>query len=95
MLVHELPAVTAGVDATEICLGDQVTFTGGGADTYTWDEGVIDGELFEPTTAGTTTYTITGTDGNGCVNTASVDVMVFALPEVIANADPEKCMPWR
>jgi len=89
VLVHELPAVTAGVDATEICLGDQVTFTGGGADTYTWDEGVIDGELFEPTTAGTTTYTITGTDGNGCVNTASVDVMVFALPEVIANADPE------
>ena len=90
VLVHELPAVTAGVDATEICLGDQVTFTGGGADTYTWDEGVIDGELFEPTTAETTTYTVTGTDGNGCVNTASVDVLVFALPTVTANADPSQ-----
>ena len=90
VLVHELPTVTASVDDAEICLRDQITFTGGGADTYTWDEGVIDGELFEPTTAETTTYTVTGTDGNGCVNTASVDVLVFALPTVTANADPSQ-----
>ena len=90
VLVHELPTVTASVDDAEICLIDQITFTGGGADTYTWDEGVIDGELFEPTTAETTTYTVTGTDGNGCVNTASVDVLVFALPTVTANADPSQ-----
>jgi hypothetical protein len=29
---------------------------------------------------GTTTYTVTGTDANGCVNTDQVDVTVNPLP---------------
>ena len=42
--------------------------------TYSWDNNVSDGVLFYPTATGT--YTVTGTDANGCVNTDAVDVTV-------------------
>ncbi|MBL1233510.1 MAG: hypothetical protein CMD31_08080 [Flavobacteriales bacterium] len=72
--VNPLPTVTANASATSICSGDPVTLTGGGATSYTWDNGVTDGVAFNPTT--TTTYTVTGTDGNNCSNTAQVTVTV-------------------
>ena len=39
-------------------------------------------------TLGTTTYTVTGTDVNGCENTDQVDVIVNALPAVSAELFP-------
>ncbi|MFT5821100.1 MAG: hypothetical protein ACI8ZM_002349 [Crocinitomix sp.] len=74
--VHAIPVVTASVDDDEICFGESVTFTGGGATSYDWDMGVTDGEVFTPPTAGTETYAVTGTDDNGCQNSASVEVDV-------------------
>ncbi|NOQ75066.1 MAG: PKD domain-containing protein, partial [Crocinitomix sp.] len=78
--VHDLPDVTATAEPEEICLGQTVTFTGGGAETYEWDMDVEDGVPFEPLTTGVETYTVTGTSEFGCVNTASVDVTVSPLP---------------
>lgn len=72
--VNPLPTVTANATATSICSGDPVTLTGSGATSYTWDNGVTDGVAFNPTA--TTTYTVTGTDGNNCSNTAQVTVTV-------------------
>ena len=39
---------------------------------YSWDNGVTDGIAFVPTA--TTTYTVTGTDANGCTETQSATV---------------------
>ncbi|WP_035844189.1 hypothetical protein, partial [Crocinitomix catalasitica] len=77
--VHD-PDVTASVNEDVICLGETAIFTGGGADTYVWDMGVTDGVVFEPLSAGTITYTVTGTDAFGCSNTATVDLIVSPLP---------------
>ena len=52
--------------------------SGTGASSYSWDNGVTNGTAFTPTT--TATYTVTGTDGNGCVTTDDVVVTVNALP---------------
>jgi hypothetical protein len=43
-----------------------------------WDNGVTDGDAFEPTT--TETYTVTGTDGNNCSNTATITITVNTVP---------------
>ncbi|MCW3083236.1 MAG: hypothetical protein JWP12_602 [Bacteroidetes bacterium] len=83
--VNTLPAVTASADLSAVCTGNNVTLTGGGATSYNWTTGVIDGVAFAP--AATDTYTVTGTDGNGCINTASTTVTVNALPNVIASVD--------
>jgi hypothetical protein len=74
--VNTLPSVTANSTASVICVGQSVTLTGGGASTYTWSGSVNDGVAFTPTV--TDTYTVTGTDANGCDNTASVLVSVSA-----------------
>ena len=69
-----------------VCIGDNVILNGSGAASYTWSGGIINGTAFAPTT--TTTYTVTGTDANGCVNTATKLIIVNPLPTVTATSTP-------
>lgn len=80
--VNPLPNVTANASQTFVCEGQQVTLTGGGAQSYTWTNGVTNGVPFTP--AQTQSYTVTGTDSNGCSNVASATVIVNPLPQVTA-----------
>lgn len=84
--VNTPPTVTANASAAAVCDGDQVTFTGGGAVTYVWDNSVTDGVAYTP--AGSATYSVTGTDANNCTNTSSVSVIVNTLPTVTASVTP-------
>jgi hypothetical protein len=63
MATPTITTVNAGLDQT-ICPGANVTLTGAGASTYSWNNGVTNGVSFTPTA--TQTYTVTGTDGAGC-----------------------------
>jgi hypothetical protein len=81
--VNPLPNVTASSTASTVCAGTSVTLTGGGATSYIWSGGVTDGVGFVP--AITATYTVTGTDGNNCSNTATTTVVVNPLPNVSTN----------
>jgi hypothetical protein len=65
--------------ASSVCVGNQVTLNGGGAISYTWSGGVNDNVAFTPS-LGTITYTVTGTDGNGCTNTSSIAITASPLP---------------
>ncbi|HXU27590.1 MAG TPA: T9SS type A sorting domain-containing protein, partial [Bacteroidia bacterium] len=83
--VNSLPNVQANATATVVCAGNMTTLTASGtATTYTWSGSVIDGTAFAPTN--TNTYSVTGTDGNNCVNSDVVIVTVNTLPTVQANA---------
>ncbi|MFM2016558.1 MAG: hypothetical protein RL007_214 [Bacteroidota bacterium] len=81
--VNAIPSVGATSTANAVCAGDNVTLNGTGASTYTWSAGVVDGVSFLPVS--TNTYTVTGTDANGCSDTSSITVTVNALPTVVAN----------
>ncbi len=89
VIVNDLPIVTAAADDTEICEGESVTLTGGGALTYVWDGGATDGIAFAPPL--TATYEVTGTDINGCENTADITVTVNPLPLIDAGPDQAVC----
>jgi gliding motility-associated-like protein len=82
--VNLLPTVTATVSKPVICVGENVVLIGGGALSYTWDNGVLDAQSFTP--MATKTYTVTGTDANGCSNTANKTIIVNPLPIVTINA---------
>ena len=86
--VNPLPTLDAGADQS-VCDGDQVTLSGSGASSYTWDNGISDGVAFSPLL--TATYTLNGTDANGCENSDQVDVTVNPLPAVDAGADQSVC----
>lgn len=74
IFLNQPPPVTANSTQSVICLGDNITLTGGGANTYSWSNGVIDGVPFMPSI--TTTYSLTGTNLNGCSNNANVTITV-------------------
>jgi gliding motility-associated-like protein len=90
VLVNPSPIVNAGGNIS-ICIGNSVTLSGAGADSYSWDNGVADGVLFIPLTAGITTYTVTGTSIAGCVSSDQINVTVNALPNVNAGNDQVIC----
>ena len=82
--VNPTPVVTATATPNDtICNGDQVTLTGGGASTYVWDNGVTNATAFTP--ASTTTYTVTGTDVNGCERSTPITITVVNCDSVSAE----------
>ena len=103
--VNTLPNINAGQDQT-VCQGANVTLSGTGGNSYTWDNGVSNGVAFTPNA--TTTYTVTGTDVNGCTNTDQVTVTVSPNPtlsgntvlcpnstsQLTANANPAASNAW-
>ena len=91
--VNAIPNVNAGVDQT-VCDGTLVTLSGSGAVNYFWSGTVNNGIPFlQP--VGTTTYTVTGTDNNGCTNTDVVNVTVNEVPDVAFYGDDlSGCAPF-
>lgn len=72
--VNPLPAVSAGPDVV-VCPQQSVTLSGSGAVNYVWTSPVVNGVPFLPATS-SQNYVVTGTDGNGCVNTDTVNVSI-------------------
>ena len=87
--VYDLPEVLATATDEEICLGESVTLNGEGAATYEWDPEEEDGVEFTPDATGTTTYTVVGTDDNGCINEADIDVTVYEALEITYTTTDE------
>ncbi len=87
--VLPLPAVNAG-SSQSICAGTSVTLTGSGAQNYTWNNSVVNGQSFIP--AVSTTYTVTGTTAFGCSNTAQVSVSVNPNPVVSVPSNDTICV---
>jgi gliding motility-associated-like protein len=85
IVVNPLPTVDAGLDV-EITLGTSISLSATGLGSFSWTppNGLSCVDCPDPTAAPeqTTTYTITLTDANGCVNTDEVTVEV-TLPTSI------------
>lgn len=83
--VNPLPNVVANTSSSVICQGETLTLTGSGALNYNWDNGVVDGVAFSPTS--NATYSVIGTDANGCINTDQITVnFVNTAPPVASNS---------
>lgn len=91
LFVWDNPVVQASDDIA-ICQGDSIQLNASGADTYSWSNGaylndpLIQNPLAAPPVGQSTTFTVTGTDVNKCVNTDNVKVVVNYIPD--ANFTP-------
>lgn len=81
------PQVNAGANQT-VCEGTAVTLSGTGSTALSWDNNVINGSPFTPDS--TQTYTVSGTDANGCYGTDQVLVTVNT-PLISAGTDVTIC----
>jgi hypothetical protein len=74
IIVNPNPTVSIS-GAGPICDGDAISLTSSGASSYIWSTGATSGSINE--TPGTTTvYSVTGSDANNCIGTASTQVVV-------------------
>jgi len=87
--VFPLPNVNAGPDQL-LCSGQNTVLLASGATNYMWNNGVVNGVDFSPP-LGTTTYTVSGTNDQGCVATDQVVVVVNPSPQVNAGNDIIVC----
>lgn len=89
LTINKLQTLNGGEDQT-VCKGKNVILSASGAETYSWNNGVSDGVAFSPS-LGSTTYTVTGTDGNGCTDSDEVIVTseyCFEIPGALSpNSD--------
>jgi len=74
--MYNLPVINETHSDSILCLGEQFNAFATGALTYTWQPDYLDGDwnLFTPLE--TTTFVVTGTDENGCENSANFVVRV-------------------
>jgi len=75
LIVNPLPNVTASGSSSLICDGEAASLTAGGAVNYVWNTSATTSSIVVSPTL-TTLYTVTGTDANGCSNTATVNLIV-------------------
>lgn len=91
VIVNQLPNVSAAASMVAICAGSSDQLFVGGASTYLWNTSDTASTITVMPTV-TTTYTVTGTDLNGCMNTDTVSVTVNQLPVVsVSSANDTAC----
>lgn len=92
LTVNPLPTVSITPTSTSICQGDSATLSVSGAVSYVWNPGGQTTSLITvyPTTA--TTYTVIGTDANGCTDAAMVVVNVLSPVNVMVSGDTSICL---
>lgn len=92
--VNPAVAASAGPDVA-ICNGGNTTLSASGGTSYSWlpAASLSNPAIFNPVASPgvTTTYTVTVTDANGCMNTDAVTVTVNALPTANAGQDVAIC----
>jgi hypothetical protein len=81
--VYPLPSITVTPTANPVCSGQHCTLNASGAISYTATGGITIGTAFTPSV--TSTYTISGTDANGCTNKSVKTLTVSPLPTVVAT----------
>jgi hypothetical protein len=86
--VNNLPAVTIS-GAGYFCEDSTAQLTALGAVDYLWSTGAGEARITVNTID---TYHVTGTDHNGCKNTAYITVSERPRPRVVANNDTVVCM---
>ncbi|MFC2111310.1 PKD domain-containing protein, partial [Bacteroidota bacterium] len=87
--VNQLPNLNISSSSSSICIGDTTSISVTGANVYSWTPtgfgSSSNGNMFQASPQAMTTYLVSGTDINGCVNTDSISILVNQLPTISVN----------
>ena len=96
VIINPLPVPLANSNSP-VCVGQPITFIGGGGTTYTWTgPGSYSSTAQNPTIAVASasnagTYTLLVKNASGCSNTITTNVLINPLPVIITNS-PTACV---
>jgi gliding motility-associated-like protein len=80
--VGTVPVITITANSNTICAGSSATLTANGTLAYTWSPGGMTTSVVVVNPAGTTTYSVFGSNGPGCSNTQTFQLVVSPIPSV-------------
>jgi len=89
VVVNPLPGVSASPVNTVVCMGQPFMLSASGASSYQWYKGPANiqlGSIIATSVDASTTYTVLGTDDNGCVGIAYVNVAADACTGIATIA---------
>lgn len=93
--VNALPQVVAGTTDSVICAGQFTVLNAVGAVSYVWSPNInlssTTGQATNANPTNTTTYMVTGTDANGCMNTSNITITVNPNPQVYFTSAASAC----
>jgi len=85
IFVNPVPIISIASTATTICVGEGVTLTANGANTYTWSGGINTNSIaVSPSVS--TTYSASGSGTNSCVGRNTLQIIVFECTNIKAIA---------
>jgi hypothetical protein len=87
--VNALPIINVNASPMSICNGATSTLTGNGGMIYSWNTGATTSSILV-TPGINTTYSVTGTDINGCSNMSSLTITITNCPG-ITQLTPASC----
>lgn len=88
--VYALPSVGISGPAS-LCVGDTATLTASGANSFQWNSGDTTSTIQISPSAGSTTYSVTGTNAAGCSDSSSITVTTSPPPNISVSGDSSMC----
>jgi hypothetical protein len=85
--INANPNVLASISSTAICLNQTATLTASGAPSFSWNTGSI-ASSFTVSPMANASFTLIGTDGNGCQNASIKTLVVNSLPILNIAVNP-------
>ncbi len=83
--VNPAPSIYVYTNSNSVCAGQSMNLTAFGANSYTWNTGAFSPNISVSPSANTT-YSVTGSNANGCIGTAVQAIVVNPLPTVTVNS---------
>lgn len=82
--VNSLPTISVSSTSSLICTGNSATISASGASSYSWNTtSTVSAIAVTPTT--TTSYTVSGTDANGCSNSSTFTQSVSLCTGILGS----------
>jgi len=92
--IYTLPTLNTSPNLS-ICMGVTADLSAAGAVSYVWEPslnlGSSTGAVVTATPTATTSYTVVGTDANGCISADAININVNPLPPVSAGPNVDIC----
>jgi gliding motility-associated-like protein len=92
-MVNVSPASLLQANGTSICLGKTALLSVTGASNYTWMPGNLNGNSITVSPTISSIYTVSSSNANGCLSTATVLVLVSTSPNLIITSNQNMVCP--
>ncbi len=88
--LFDLPDLSVATSDSVVCNGTEVTLTATGTGTFSWSNGLGSNSVVTDTPDKSTTYSVSLTNQQGCVNTKEISIVVASTPTILIQPESKQ-----